>query len=56
MENAKILEGDEEEKYWKDFVAWLNNRKRMQFEERVSKRQRSGGRGGGRGGGWRRKR
>mmetsp|Transcript_42444 Transcript_42444/g.72445 ORF Transcript_42444/g.72445 Transcript_42444/m.72445 type:complete len:568 (+) Transcript_42444:115-1818(+) len=56
---AKVLEGDEEEAYWKDFIGFLNNRKKMRDEEkRQNKRQRMGhgrhgrgGRRGGRGGG-----
>ena len=59
--SAKILEGEEEEKYYDKFIAWLNTRKRMKDEERKSnnnnnnrnnynnKRQKFGGRGGGRG-------
>jgi uncharacterized membrane protein YgcG len=58
--SAKILEGEEEEKYYEKFIAWLNTRKRMKDEERKTsnnnnrnnhnnKRQKFGGRGGGRG-------
>ena len=58
--SAKILEGEEEEKYYDKFIAWLNTRKRMKDEERKTsnnnnrnnhnnKRQKFGGRGGGRG-------
>lgn len=60
--SAKILEGEEEVQYWKDFVQFLNNRKKMREEEKRmmnrsngnNKRQKFGGRGGGgrgRGGG-----
>jgi len=58
--SAKILEGEEEEKYYEKFIAWLNTRKMMKDEERrtsnnnnrnnhSNKRQKFGGRGGGRG-------
>jgi hypothetical protein len=33
---ARILDGNEEEKYYEKFIAWLNNRKRMKDEERRS--------------------
>lgn len=49
---AKILEGEEEEKYWEGFTKFLNDRKKMQDEEkRQKKRQKmgKGGRGRGRG-------
>eukprot|EP00578_Thalassiosira_sp_NH16_P015902 CAMPEP_0181113018 /NCGR_PEP_ID=MMETSP1071-20121207/20119_1 /TAXON_ID=35127 /ORGANISM="Thalassiosira sp., Strain NH16" /LENGTH=582 /DNA_ID=CAMNT_0023197019 /DNA_START=52 /DNA_END=1800 /DNA_ORIENTATION=+ len=57
VESAKILEGEEEEEYWKEFVAWMNRRKRMREEEKRrnsnmnNKRQKFGGgrSGGGRG-------
>ena len=56
---ARILDGDEEEKYYEKFIAWLNNRKRMKDEERRSSsgggNHRNGNKrqnfGGGRGGG-----
>ncbi|KAL3777243.1 hypothetical protein ACHAW5_000057 [Stephanodiscus triporus] len=66
VESAKILEGEEEEKYYENFIAWLNTRKRMKDEEKRTstnnnnhrnnhnnKRQKFGGRGGGRGRGGR---
>ena len=62
VETAKILDGDDEEKYYENFITWLNNRKRMKDEEKRSsannhrgnKRQNfGGGRGGGRGRGGR---
>jgi hypothetical protein len=54
VESAKILEGEEEEEYWKKFVDFLNNRKRQREEEKAQSRKRqkrfSGGGGRGRGG------
>jgi hypothetical protein len=55
VESAKILEGEEEEQYMKDYVAFLNRMKKMKEEEKRSqkrfKRHGGGGRGGrGRGG------
>jgi lupus La protein len=52
VESAKILEGEEEEKYWKNFISFLNNRKRQRDEEKAQTRKRQkfgGGRGRGRG-------
>ncbi|KAL7541618.1 hypothetical protein ACHAXR_011072 [Thalassiosira sp. AJA248-18] len=54
VEEAKILEGGEEEQYWKDFNAFLNNRKRQRDEEKMQNNSRKKQRfGGGRGGGGR---
>ncbi|KAL3782655.1 hypothetical protein HJC23_010164 [Cyclotella cryptica] len=52
VESAKILEGEEEEEYWKKFVDFLNNRKRQREEEKAQtrKRQKRFSGGGGRGG------
>ncbi|KAL7483990.1 hypothetical protein ACHAW6_009638 [Cyclotella cf. meneghiniana] len=54
VESAKILEGEEEEEYWKKFIDFLNNRKRQREEEKAQSRKRqkrfSGGGGRGRGG------
>jgi hypothetical protein len=49
--SAKILEGDEEIEYWKEFIKFLNDKKRQNEEEKASKRRRfsGGGRGRGRG-------
>ena len=51
--SAKILEGEEEEQYWKKFIEFLNSKKRQREEEKaMNKRRRlsgGGGRGRGRG-------
>lgn len=51
VESAKILEGEEEEKYWEEYTKFVNNRKRQREEEKFAnkKRRTSGGRGRGRG-------
>ena len=51
VESASILEGEDEEKYWKNFIVFLNNRKRQRDEEKAQtrKRQKFGGGRGGRG-------
>ena len=51
LESCKILEGTEEEEYWKNFTEFLNKRKRMREEEKRmnnNKRQKFGNKGGGR--------
>ena len=54
VESAKILEGEEEEQYMKDYVAFLNKMKKMKEEEKKSqKKMKRGGGGGGRGRGGR---
>lgn len=52
VESAKILEGEEEEQYMKDYVAFLNRMKKMKEEEKRSQKRfkRHGGGGRGRGG------
>lgn len=49
--SAKILEGEEEEEYWKGFIKFLNDKKRQRMEEKASNKRRfsGGGRGRGRG-------
>ncbi len=46
--SAKILEGEEEEKYYADFIAFMNNRNKQRAEEKhQAKKQKFGhGRGG----------
>jgi lupus La protein len=52
VEDARVLEGDEEKKYWDDFIAFKNKQINHREEEKRSrKKQKRGGRGGGRGGG-----
>ena len=56
VESSKILEGTEEEEYWKNFTEFLNKRKRMREEEKRmnnNKRQKFGKGGGRRGRGGR---
>jgi RNA recognition motif-containing protein len=50
--SAKILEGEEEKQYWKEYIEFLNNRKRQREEEKAQNKKRrfsGGGRGRGRG-------
>lgn len=57
LASCQLLEGEEEEKYWRGFTEFLNNRKRMRLEEKRQrqrqqqqqqggKRKKFGGRGG----------
>lgn len=39
VEEAFVLEGDEEEKYWQDFIDFKNKQRQHRFEERSSKRK-----------------
>jgi len=53
VESVKIIEGEEEEKYWEEFIAFKNRQKQQMAEEKnQNKRGRFGGGygGGGRGG------
>uniref|UniRef100_A0A6U3S849 HTH La-type RNA-binding domain-containing protein n=1 Tax=Ditylum brightwellii TaxID=49249 RepID=A0A6U3S849_9STRA len=51
IESATVLEGEEEEKYWKNFIDFKNKQIRHRAEDKANKRARTGGwRGGGRGG------
>ena len=56
VEDAYILEGDDEKKYWEDFIEFKNKQMQTHAEQKRSKKQRGGGggRNRGRGGGGRR--
>lgn len=52
VETAFVLEGEEESKYWTEFIDFKTKQMRHRIEEKASRggNQRGGGRGGGRGG------
>jgi len=50
LEDAFVLEGDDEKKYWDDFIAFKNRQIAQNLEEKRNKKFRHGGRGRGRGG------